>query len=279
MATRPLYALGTRAARRWPPTGRHWPRPWAARPGGHLHLRRYRGGQLGHLPGGPPGAASGQAHHHHRRGARGGAGTLQGPGGPGVPGHLPHPRPRRMVKVADLEAASAGHGAGVHDAGEQRDRGHQPVKEAGQCWRNAAVPRPSSTPTCHPRGFLKIPFTPKALGVDLLTVSGHKIGAMKGRGAASRRPRAVPLLRGGQGGPALRLWEPHPRSPPWPPPCLGKATALDFLNLSYPPEDLRLGGLPEGGAGAGGGGRRGCPPHLRHLPAGVPQPGGGALAQ
>ena len=49
------------------------------------------------------------------------------------------------------------------------------------------------------QGFLKLPFTPKGLGADLVTISGHKIGAMKGSGALYIRSglRAIPLLRGG----------------------------------------------------------------------------------
>lgn len=49
------------------------------------------------------------------------------------------------------------------------------------------------------QGFLKIPFTPAELGVDLLTVSGHKIRAPKGIGAQyiRRGLKLPPLLRGG----------------------------------------------------------------------------------
>ena len=49
------------------------------------------------------------------------------------------------------------------------------------------------------QGFLKLPFTPKELGVDLLTVSGHKIGAPKGVGAlyVKNGVKLPPLIRGG----------------------------------------------------------------------------------
>lgn len=73
----------------------------------------------------------------------------------------------------------------------------QPVAEAARLLK-----RKKSAALLHTdavQGFLKIPFTPKGLGVDLLTISGHKIGAMKGSGALYIRSglRAVPLLRGG----------------------------------------------------------------------------------
>ena len=49
------------------------------------------------------------------------------------------------------------------------------------------------------QGFLKVPFTPAELGVDLLTVSGHKIHAPKGIGAlyVRRGLKLPPLIRGG----------------------------------------------------------------------------------
>ncbi|MGN0984993.1 MAG: cysteine desulfurase family protein [Candidatus Enterenecus sp.] len=49
------------------------------------------------------------------------------------------------------------------------------------------------------QGFLKVPFTMASLGADLVTVSGHKIGAPKGIGAlyVKKGVRLRPLLTGG----------------------------------------------------------------------------------
>ena len=73
----------------------------------------------------------------------------------------------------------------------------QPVKEAAQAIK--AVRCPALLHCDAVQAFLKVPFTPKELGVDLLTISGHKIRAPKGIGAQYIRKGldVKPLLLGG----------------------------------------------------------------------------------
>ncbi|MCI8478052.1 MAG: cysteine desulfurase [Oscillospiraceae bacterium] len=77
----------------------------------------------------------------------------------------------------------------------------QPVAKAVQAVK--AYDRQILFHTDAVQGFLKIPFTPAELGVDLLTLSGHKIGAPKGIGVQYiRSGLSLPpfILGGGQEG-------------------------------------------------------------------------------
>ena len=73
----------------------------------------------------------------------------------------------------------------------------QPVADAAQAIREAGCPALLHCDAV--QGFLKVPFTPARLGVDLLTLSGHKIRAPKGVGVQYIRKGLdiKPLLRGG----------------------------------------------------------------------------------
>ena len=74
-----------------------------------------------------------------------------------------------------------------------------PVEAAAQAIK--AVGSPALLHTDAVQGFLKVPFTPKDLGADLVTICGHKIRGPKGIGALYIRkallPKVRPLLLGG----------------------------------------------------------------------------------
>lgn len=72
-----------------------------------------------------------------------------------------------------------------------------PVAEAARAIKRAGCPALLHCDAV--QGFLKVPFTPKQLGVDLLSVSGHKIHAPKGIGAMYVRKglKVAPFVRGG----------------------------------------------------------------------------------
>ncbi len=80
----------------------------------------------------------------------------------------------------------------------------QPVADAARAIRRSGCPALLHTDAV--QGFLKVPFTPAELGVDLLTLSGHKVRAPKGIGALYIRDglKLSPLLRGGGQERALR---------------------------------------------------------------------------
>lgn len=72
-----------------------------------------------------------------------------------------------------------------------------PVKEAARAMKRSGCPALLHCDAV--QGFLKVPFTPKELGVDLLSISGHKIHAPKGIGALyiKKGLKLPPMIRGG----------------------------------------------------------------------------------
>ncbi len=74
-----------------------------------------------------------------------------------------------------------------------------PVKAAAEAIRAAGSPALLHTDAV--QGFLKVPFSPKELGADLVTICGHKVRGPKGIGALYIRKellsRVKPLLLGG----------------------------------------------------------------------------------
>ncbi len=74
-----------------------------------------------------------------------------------------------------------------------------PVRAAHEAIREKGAPALLHTDAV--QGFLKVPFTPKELGADLVTICGHKVRAPKGIGALYIRKelhsKLRPLLLGG----------------------------------------------------------------------------------
>ena len=73
----------------------------------------------------------------------------------------------------------------------------QPIQEAAKLVKAKAPAALFHTDAV--QGFLKVPQPVAKLGADLVAISGHKIGAMKGSGALYIRKgiRPIPLIRGG----------------------------------------------------------------------------------
>ena len=74
-----------------------------------------------------------------------------------------------------------------------------PVRAAADAIRAAGAPAFLHTDAV--QGFLKVPFTPRELGADLVTICGHKVRAPKGIGGLYIKkeliPKVKPLLLGG----------------------------------------------------------------------------------
>ncbi|MFQ7450631.1 MAG: cysteine desulfurase family protein [Flavonifractor plautii] len=150
-----------------------------------------------------------------------------------------------------------------------------PVAEAAQAIRDAGSPALLHCDAV--QAFLKVPFTPAELGVDLLTLSGHKIRAPKGIGVQyiRRGLNLKPLLTGGGQEGGLRPGtEPTAQA-------AALAAACAAWQEDYP---ARIQGIKEyalESLSAVPGLEiisRGTPPHLRRLPARLPQRNAGAGA-
>ena len=150
----------------------------------------------------------------------------------------------------------------------------QPVAQAAQAIRDAGSPALLHCDAV--QGFLKVPFTPARLGVDMLTLSGHKLRAPKGIGVQYIRKglNLKPLLLGGGQESGLRSGtEPTAQ-------IAALAAACDAWGEDYPArisvaEGIRPGislRPPRPGDRQPGG----RPPHLRRVPARLPQRDAGA---
>ena len=221
----------------------------------------------------------GQAHHHHRRGAQRRAGAcrkaLEQEGYEVT--YLKPDRTGRITAEQVADGPAGGHGTGVHDAGEQRDRG------ASSPWRRSPrlLKERGSRALLHcdaVQGFLKVPCDRCVRwGVDLISPlrpqdrrpQGHRRSVRRSRSCGTCGPSSPAAGRSRACAPARR---PPPRSRALPRPwcCGGRGWRKSIAHMAAragPTAVERTADIP----GWCRIGQRRRPPHSVRVAAGLSQ--------